>query len=70
LDFHNTIATYKNSLGVQELAFIAFGGFLNLFSTPSTLEGHKFFNYIYIFTIFSAPKALIKGVQVVFGHQK
>jgi hypothetical protein len=28
LDFHNNKETYKDSLGVQELAFITFDGFV------------------------------------------
>jgi hypothetical protein len=38
--------------------------------TPFTLGGHNFLNYIPILTISSLPNALIKGVQVLFGHQK
>jgi hypothetical protein len=38
--------------------------------TPSTLGGHNFFNFIPFLTIFSAPYAPIKGVQIFFGHKK
>jgi hypothetical protein len=57
-------------LGVWELAFVTFDGFLKKFLTPSILGGHNFLNSIPFLMIFSAPNVSIGGVQVLFGHQK
>jgi hypothetical protein len=51
----NNKTTYKDFLGVQELAFITFNGFFFEFLTPYTLGGHNFFHSIPFLTIFNAP---------------
>jgi hypothetical protein len=47
-----------------------FGGLFFEFLTHSTLGVHNFLGFISFLTNFSAPKVLIRGVQIVFGHQK
>jgi hypothetical protein len=70
LNYNSNKATYKDFLGVWELSFVSFGGLFSEFLTPSTFGGHNFFNPIMCLMIFCAFKALIEGVQVLFGHHK
>ncbi len=44
--------------------------FIFEFLTPSTLGAHNFLNFISFLMIFSALKAPIGGVQVLFRHHK
>jgi hypothetical protein len=37
--------------------------------TPSTLRGHKIFNFISFLTIFNALYVPIRGVQILFRHK-
>jgi len=57
-------------VGVWESTFVAFGGFFFEFLTPSTLKGHNFLDSILCLKFFNALDAQIKGVQVLFKHQK
>jgi hypothetical protein len=50
------------------LTFVAFGGLLFEFLTPSILGGHNFLNSILFLTIFGAPKMPLREVQIFFGH--
>jgi hypothetical protein len=70
LNFNNNKTTYNKFFGVWELAFVAFGGLKKKNLTPSTLKSHNFLNSILFFIFFSALDAPIRGVQVLFGHQK
>jgi hypothetical protein len=59
-------ATKQNTsykfLGVQELAFITFGGLFFQILDPSTLGGRNFLNFNLFLTIFNAPDAPIGRV--------
>jgi hypothetical protein len=60
-------------VGVQELAFVMFGGtlfFYSEFLTPFTLGGHNFLISNSFFTIISVPDVPRGGIQVLFEHQK
>jgi hypothetical protein len=63
-------ATYKEFFGWSGLGFVRFDGLFFVFLKPSTLQGHKIFNFNLLSTIFSVSDAPIGGVQVLFGHQK
>jgi hypothetical protein len=54
-------------LGVQEQAFVVFGGLLFWILDRLYFGGHNI-NSISFLTIFSVPYVPIGGVQVLFGH--
>jgi hypothetical protein len=62
--------TYKEFLGVWELAFVTSGGFFFEFLTLPTLGDRKFLNSILFSMIFNVLDVPIGGVHILFGHQK
>ncbi len=72
LDYNSNRTTrYKEVLEYSRISLVMFDGlFFFKLTTPSTLRGCNFLNFIPFLTIFCAPDMSIKGVQVLFGHQK
>jgi len=57
-------------LGVQEPAFVVFGGLFFKFLTLFTVEGHNSLisnPFLMVVSVSDAPRG---GVQVLLGHQK
>jgi hypothetical protein len=57
-------------LGVQELAFVVFGGLFFKVLTPFTLQGHNFLIFNLLSTIVHVSDVSRGEVQVLFGNQK
>jgi len=57
-------------LGCLGIGLCSVWWFVCLVLDPSTLGGYRFLNSIPFLMIFNVPNAPIKGVQVLFGHQK
>ncbi len=57
-------------MGVWELTFVAFGELFFWVFDPFIFGGHNFFNSISHLMIFSVLDVSIRGVQILFGHQK
>jgi len=70
LKFNSNRATYKEFFGCLGIGHYSVRRFVFLVFDPSTLGSHNFLNSISSLTIFNVPGASIKGVQVLFGHQK
>ncbi len=70
LNSNNNKATYKEFFGCSGTSIYNIRWFFKKKLTPSTLQGHNFFNSIPFFTIFDTLNAPIGGIQVLFKHHK